>query len=64
VVLSRTAQYQQNLRNYHSRRVRPRSFEKGDLVEVDHRKHARKPYAIWGRRQCGSEDNSGKLGLT
>jgi hypothetical protein len=32
VVLSRTAQYQQNLRNYHSRRVRPRSFEKGDLV--------------------------------
>jgi hypothetical protein len=32
VVLSRTTQYQQNLRNYHSRRVRPRSFKKGDLV--------------------------------
>jgi hypothetical protein len=32
MVLSRTTQYQQNLRNYHSRRVRPRSFDKGDLV--------------------------------
>jgi hypothetical protein len=32
VVLSRTTQYQQNLRNYHSRRVHPYSFEKGDLV--------------------------------
>jgi hypothetical protein len=32
VVLSRATQYQQNLRNYDSRRVHPRSFEKGDLV--------------------------------
>jgi hypothetical protein len=32
VVLSRSTQYQQNLQNYHSHRVRPRSFEKGDLV--------------------------------
>jgi hypothetical protein len=32
VVLSRTTQYQQNLRSYHSHRVRPRSFEKGDSV--------------------------------
>jgi transposase InsO family protein len=32
VVLSRTTQYQQNLQNYHSRRIRPQSFEKGDLV--------------------------------
>jgi hypothetical protein len=32
VVLSRTAQYQQDLRNYHSHRVPPRSFKKGDLV--------------------------------
>ena len=32
VALARTAVYQQNLRNYHSRRVRPRSFSKGDLV--------------------------------
>jgi hypothetical protein len=32
VVLSRSTQYQQNLQNYHNRRVRPRSFEKGDLV--------------------------------
>jgi hypothetical protein len=31
VVLSRSTQYQQNLQNYHSRRVCPRSFEKGDL---------------------------------
>jgi hypothetical protein len=32
VVLSRVTAYQQNLKNYHSRRLRPRSFEVGDLV--------------------------------
>ena len=32
VVLSRVSAYQQNLKNYHSRRLRPRSFEVGDLV--------------------------------
>ena len=32
IALARAAVYQQNLRNYHSRRVRPRSFSKGDLV--------------------------------
>jgi hypothetical protein len=30
--LERTTQYQQSLRNYHSSRVRPRSFVVGDLV--------------------------------
>lgn len=32
MVLSRVSAYQQNLKNYHSRRLRPRSFEVGDLV--------------------------------
>jgi hypothetical protein len=32
VALARATQYQQNLRNYHSSRVRPRSFMVGDLV--------------------------------
>ena len=32
VALARTAVYQQGLRNYHSRRVRPRTFSEGDLV--------------------------------
>ena len=32
IALARTAVYQQALRNYHSRRVRIRSFAKGDLV--------------------------------
>jgi hypothetical protein len=32
VALSRATQYQQNLRNYHSSRVRPRSFVVGDQV--------------------------------
>jgi hypothetical protein len=32
VVLARATQYQQNQRNYHSTRVRPRSFEVGDLM--------------------------------
>ena len=31
-VLSRTAVYQQSLRNYHSRRMRHRPLEKGNLV--------------------------------
>ncbi|KAK1628948.1 hypothetical protein QYE76_003263 [Lolium multiflorum] len=31
-VLSRVAKYQQDLKNYHSRRLRPRSFQVGDLV--------------------------------
>jgi hypothetical protein len=30
--LERATQYQQSLRNYHSSRVRPRSFMVGDLV--------------------------------
>jgi hypothetical protein len=32
IALVRATQYQQNLRNYHSSRVRPRSFVVGDLV--------------------------------
>jgi hypothetical protein len=32
IALARTAVYQQSLRNYHSRRVRGRSFEPGELV--------------------------------
>ena len=32
IALVRIAVYQQALRNYHGRRVRTRSFEKGDLV--------------------------------
>jgi hypothetical protein len=32
VALARSTQYQQSLRNYHSTRVRPRSFVVGDLV--------------------------------
>jgi transposase InsO family protein len=32
VALARSAAYQQSLRNYHSRRVRGRSFESGNLV--------------------------------
>jgi hypothetical protein len=32
VALARATQYQQSLRNYHSSRVRPRSFVVGDLV--------------------------------
>ncbi|KAM0924514.1 hypothetical protein ACQ4PT_004846 [Festuca glaucescens] len=31
-VLSRVAKYQQDMKNYHSRRLRPRSFQVGDLV--------------------------------
>jgi hypothetical protein len=32
VALAQATVYQQNLQNYHSRRLRPRSFEVGDLV--------------------------------
>src|SRR4051812_24594243 len=32
IAATRSAVYQQSLRNYHSRRLRPRSFVEGDLV--------------------------------
>ena len=32
LTLSRTTKYQQGLHRYHSRRVRSRSFQEGDLV--------------------------------
>ena len=32
LALSRSAIYQQGLRRYHSRKVKPRSFQEGDLV--------------------------------
>jgi hypothetical protein len=32
IALARSAQYQQNVRNYHSRPIRPRFFEVRDLV--------------------------------
>ena len=32
IAAERSTIYQQNLRNYHSRRLRPRSFVEGDLV--------------------------------
>ena len=32
LALSRSAIYQQGLRRYHNRKVRPRSFQEGDLV--------------------------------
>jgi len=32
IAAERSTMYQQNLRNYHSRRLRPRSFVEGDLV--------------------------------
>ena len=32
LALSRSAIYQQGLRRYHSRRVKPRAFQEGDLV--------------------------------
>jgi hypothetical protein len=43
VALARATQYQQNLQNYHSSRVRPQSFVVGDLVlrlkQDGHKKH-------------------------
>ena len=32
LALSRSAIYEQGLRRYHSRKVKPRSFQEGDLV--------------------------------
>ena len=32
LALSRSAIYQQGLRHYHNRKVKPRSFQEGDLV--------------------------------
>ena len=45
--LTRTAVYQQDLRNYHSRRLCTRSFEVGDLVLLLKQKKVRKLASSW-----------------
>ena len=51
IALARTATYQQSLRNYHSRRLRPRAFAKGNLVlRLKQKKvHLRRFYASHGK---------------
>jgi hypothetical protein len=46
VALARATQYQQSLRNYHSSRVRPRSFVVGDLVLGLKQDHCSKNHPI------------------
>jgi hypothetical protein len=53
VALARATQYQQSLRNYHSTRVRPRSFVVGDLdLRLKHDGHGKlespwmRPYIV------------------
>ena len=45
--LARTSVYQQDLRNYHSRRLRTRSFEVGDLVQRLKQKKVHKLTSPW-----------------
>ena len=47
IALARAAVYQQNLRNYHSRRVRTRSFVVGDLVLRLKQKKPKKLESPW-----------------
>ncbi|KAK1648065.1 hypothetical protein QYE76_065870 [Lolium multiflorum] len=46
-VLSRVTKYQQDLKNYHSRRLRPRSFQVGDLVLRLNQKSTEKLESPW-----------------
>jgi transposase InsO family protein len=46
-VLSRVTKYQQDLKNYHSRRLRPRSFQVGDLVLRLNQKSTEKLKSPW-----------------
>ena len=47
IALARTATYQQSLRNYHSRRLRTRSFVEGDLVLRLKKKKVHKLASPW-----------------
>jgi hypothetical protein len=47
LVAQRSAIYQQNLRHYHSRRVRKRSFKEGDLVLHLKQQKSHKPSPPW-----------------
>ena len=54
VALARSAIYQQNLRRYHSRRVRQRSFRVGDLVlRLVQNRNGYINYPTMGRAICG-----------
>ena len=49
LALSRSSIYQQSLRQYHNRKVRPRSFQEGDLVLrlIQRTAGQHKPSAPW-----------------
>jgi hypothetical protein len=47
LVAQRSTIYQQNLRHYHSRRVRKRSFKEGDLVLHLKQQKSHKPSPPW-----------------
>ena len=55
VALARTATYQQSLRNYHSRRLRPRSLSVGDLVLRLKQKKVHKLASPWEGPFAGTE---------
>ena len=66
VALARTTTYQQSLRNYHSRRLRPRSFTVGDLVLRLKQKKVHKlaspwkgPFAVTEVIGCGDGQSHG-----
>src|SRR3954467_2364498 len=47
IAAARSAVYQQSLRNYHSRRLCPRSFVEGDLVLRLKQERPKKPESPW-----------------
>lgn len=49
IVVARSAVYQQSLRNYHSHRLRPRSFVEGDLVLRLKQERSKKLESPWER---------------
>jgi hypothetical protein len=58
IALARSAVYQQSLRNYHSRRVRRRSFEPGNLVLHLKQKQARRSWSHHGKAHTSSTKQS------
>ena len=57
---ARSAIYQQDLRRYHSRRVRTRTFQEGDLVLrlIQDQTDMHKLIPALGRTLCGQQESA------
>ena len=63
MVAARSAIYQQDLRHYHSRQVKTRTFQEGDLVLLLIQRSDRHAQVIptMGRNLCGQQESAQRI---